>query len=58
MTGCSIGLTRMTPDDCCTSSTFAAFLFREAIRGQTETGRFRHESSLSSNSEAVSVGMT
>ena len=58
MTGSSIGLTRMTPDDCCTSSTSGAFLFREGIRGQTETRSFRHESSLSPNSEAVSVGMT
>ena len=57
MTGSSFGLTRMTPDDR-TSSASAAFLFREAIRGQTETRRFRHESSLSPNSEAVSVGMT
>ena len=58
MTGSSIGLTRMTPDDCCTSSTFAAFLFREGIRGQTETRSFRHESSPSPNVEMVSLGMT
>ena len=56
MTGSSIGLTRMSPDDC-TLSASAVFLFREAIRGQTETRSFRQESSPSPNVEVVSLGV-
>ena len=52
----SIGLTRMTSDDC-TFSASAAFLFQEAIRGQTETRSFRHESSPSPNAEVVSLSV-
>jgi hypothetical protein len=46
----------MTPDDYALS-TPATFLFRETVRGQTETRRSLHVCSPSPNAEVVSLGV-
>jgi hypothetical protein len=56
LTESSIGLTRMTPDHYALS-TPDAFLFRETVRGQTETRRSLHGCSPSLNAEVVRLGV-